>query len=334
MPWKGERNPYLIWLSEVILQQTRVEQGLPYFESFRRHFPTVQQLADADEDKVMKLWQGLGYYSRARNLHFTAKFVSNTLDGVFPKAFQDLKMLKGVGDYTAAAIASFAFGEAVAVVDGNVIRVLARFFGIEIPFDTTEGKKHFNRLAQSLISHTKPAAFNQAIMDFGATVCTPKNPDCANCLLAKNCFAAQHELAAALPVRSKKLLKRERHFNFIVFRHNSNTFIRQRNGNDIWKKLYEFPLIEGIVGEHEMEEAIELLIHENSFSVLHQSAVATQMLTHQKLHIRFVEVELHKPCAWLKTNFKSVKISELHQHAFPKTLAAYVSENFPIGKLI
>ncbi len=326
MPWKGEKNPYLIWLSEIILQQTRVEQGLPYFEAFKKKYPAVQHLAKAPQDEVMKLWQGLGYYSRARNLHFTAKYITENLNGIFPDNFKSLQQLKGVGAYTAAAIASFAFDEPVAVVDGNVIRILSRYFGIEIPFDTTEGKKEFAALAQQLISTKNPAAYNQAIMDYGATVCTPQNPDCNNCVLNKNCFAFDKNLVALLPVRSKKLVKKERHFCYVIIHQKNHTFIRLRTANDIWKQLYEFPLIESDkpFGK-DIQQQLANLLETNDFQITHRSETFKQLLTHQKLHINFLEVEIdfaHEFSAGKK--FMCVLKNKLHQFAFPKTIAEYL----------
>ncbi|MCR9286527.1 MAG: A/G-specific adenine glycosylase [Bacteroidetes bacterium] len=207
LPWKGEKNPYYVWLSEIILQQTRVEQGLPYFEKFKSTYPTVAGLANAPEDEVMKLWEGLGYYSRARNLHFTAKYISKELGGVFPSDFEGILKLKGVGPYTAAAIASFAFDLPHAVVDGNVYRVLSRFFGIEKAIDSTEGKKEFSKLAQTLIDTKQPANYNQAIMDFGATHCKPSSPNCGKCLMSLNCFAFKNSKIESLPFKSKKKKK-------------------------------------------------------------------------------------------------------------------------------
>ena len=244
MPWKGEKNPYLIWLSEIILQQTRVEQGLPYFLSFKQKYPSVKHLAEADEDEVMKLWQGLGYYSRARNLHETAKNIHVNLQGKFPGSFEGLIELKGVGDYTASAISSFAFGEKKAVVDGNVIRVLARVFGIDTAFDTTEGKKKFAVLAQELIDDEEPGTYNQAIMDFGAVLCTPQNPLCDTCPFQKKCMAYQQNRIDDLPVRKKKVKIQERYFNYLAIKNNSEIFISKRTGNDIWKNLYELPMFE------------------------------------------------------------------------------------------
>jgi len=326
MPWKGEKNPYLIWLSEIILQQTRVEQGLPYFEAFKKKYPTVQQLAKAPQDEVMKLWQGLGYYSRARNLHFTAKYIAENLNGVFPDNFQSLQQLKGVGAYTAAAIASFAYDEQVAVVDGNVIRILSRYFGIETPFDTTEGKKEFAALAQQLISPTNPAAYNQAIMDYGATVCTPQNPDCSNCVLNKSCFAFDKSIVELLPVRSKKLVKKERHFCYVIIHQKNHTFIRQRTANDIWKQLYEFPLIESDkpFGKDIQQQLVNLL-ESNHFKITHRSETVKQLLTHQKLHITFVEVTLDEKQEFdTEKKLTRVAKSKLKQFAFPKTIAEYL----------
>ncbi|NJN78344.1 MAG: A/G-specific adenine glycosylase, partial [Saprospiraceae bacterium] len=209
MPWKGERNPYYIWLSEIILQQTRVEQGLPYFLKFKENYPTIKDLAAATEDEVMLLWQGLGYYSRARNLHFTAKYITYELDGIFPNTYSEIIRLKGVGSYTAAAIASFAYNLPHAVVDGNVYRVLSRYFGIHTPIDSTEGKKQFEKLANDLIDKERAADYNQAIMDFGATHCTPRNPSCSACILSSNCIGFNTQKNDILPVKTKKIKKKE-----------------------------------------------------------------------------------------------------------------------------
>ena len=233
MPWKGEKNPYYIWLSEIILQQTRVEQGLPYFLRFKEKYPTVKQLAEAKEDEVMKLWQGLGYYSRARNLHATAKNIQQNFKGKFPETFDELKKLKGIGDYTAAAISSFAFGEKKAVVDGNVIRVLSRVFGIETAFDTTEGEKQFAQLAQQLIDEKTPGIYNQSIMDFGAVICTPQNPKCSECPFNKICVARKESKIEELPYRSKKTKITNRYFNYLkysgIFSPEIYSFFTKRN---------------------------------------------------------------------------------------------------------
>lgn len=244
MPWKGERDPYRVWLSEIILQQTRVEQGLPYYEKFVATYPTVRHLADAPLDDILKLWEGLGYYSRARNLHAAAKHVAYTCDGVFPDTYEGLRALKGVGDYTAAAIASFAYDLPHAVLDGNVYRVLARFFGLDIPVNTPAAKKVFSELAGQLLDTSRPGAYNQAIMDFGATHCTPRLAACDSCPMASRCVAAQTGRVDALPVKNKARAKQERFFAYAVFYHRDHIWIHKRGGNDIWADLHEFPLLE------------------------------------------------------------------------------------------
>ena len=216
LPWRNTKDAYLIWLSEIILQQTRVDQGMDYYLKFAKEFPTVKHLAKADNEKVMKLWQGLGYYSRARNLHTTAKIISEKYHGKFPDEYSDILSLKGVGNYTAAAIASFAFNKPYAVVDGNVYRVLARVFGIESPIDSTQGKKEFETLATELLDRKKPASHNQAIMELGALQCKPVNPDCSICALNTMCFAYSKKRINELPVKAKKTKVRNRYFNYIV----------------------------------------------------------------------------------------------------------------------
>lgn len=244
MPWKGERDPYKIWLSEIILQQTRVEQGLPYYEKFIAAYPTVSHLADASQDEVLKNWEGLGYYSRARNMHATAKYIAGELAGRFPDTYAGIRALKGVGDYTAAAIAAFAYDLPHAVLDGNVYRVLARFFGIGTSIDTPAAKKEFSALAATLLDTARPGAYNQAIMDFGATHCTPRQPACATCPLQKHCVAFKTGQVSELPVKSKAAEKKDRFFAYAVFYHGDHTWVRQRAGKDIWQNLYEFPLLE------------------------------------------------------------------------------------------
>lgn len=245
MPWRTTRDPYRIWLSEIILQQTRVEQGLPYYISFTDTFPTVHDLAKASEEQVLKLWQGLGYYSRARNLHACAQYIVNHLNGVFPNTYEGLLQLKGVGDYTASAIASICFNQPTAVVDGNVYRVLSRVFGIDTPINSTSGKKEFKALAQQLIDPERPADFNQALMEFGAIQCKPKNPYCLHCIFNERCVALQRNKIPELPVKLTKLRIKKRYFNYLVFRSVSGeTQIQQRTQKGIWQGLYEFPLLE------------------------------------------------------------------------------------------
>ena len=245
LPWRETTNPYCIWLSEIILQQTRVDQGLAYYLKFVKNFPTVFDLARADEEEILKLWQGLGYYSRARNLHTSAKYIIDELEGVFPTNYKSLLKLKGVGDYTASAIASICFDEPTAVVDGNVYRVLARYFGIATPINSTSGIKEFKKLAQELIDVKNPANHNQAIMEFGARMCKPQNPDCTICPLNDSCIALQKKEVKNLPIKDKKVKVRKRYFNYlVVITSDKKTILRKREGKGIWQNLYEFPLIE------------------------------------------------------------------------------------------
>ena len=244
LPWRETRDPYAIWLSEIILQQTRIEQGKPYWERFMKRWPTVEALARASEDEVLREWQGLGYYSRARNLHEAAKQIVEM--GGFPQTVEGIKRLKGVGDYTAAAIGSIAFNLPAAVVDGNVYRVLARHYGIETPINTTEGKKEFTALANSLLPANEASAFNQAMMDFGAVQCTPVNPQCTVCPLQETCVALHDGKTALLPVKRKTLKVQERHLVYIYVRHQGMTAIHRRAAGDIWQGLYEPWLTEAV----------------------------------------------------------------------------------------
>ncbi|MEI7803465.1 MAG: A/G-specific adenine glycosylase [Bacteroidota bacterium] len=243
-PWKETNDPYKIWLSEIILQQTRVEQGLPYYLKMVKLFPTVQHLAKAKEDAILKAWQGLGYYSRARNLQSAAKYIMDERHGKIPTDYDGWLKVKGVGPYAAAAIVSFAYNLPHAVVDGNVYRVLSRSFGIDTPIDSTEGKKIFSTLANELIAQKEAGRFNQAIMDLGATVCKPASPQCNTCPVQENCVARKKNLISILPVKGKKLLLKDRYFHFIIAQNEKGFLVEKRNGNDIWKGLYQFPLIE------------------------------------------------------------------------------------------
>ena len=328
MPWKGEKNPYYIWLSEIILQQTRVEQGLPYFLRFKKKYPAVKNLALAKEDEVMKLWQGLGYYSRARNLHETAKHIHYNFKGKFPNTFDELKKLKGVGDYTAAAISSFAFGEKKAVVDGNVIRVLARVFGIETAFDTTEGKRRFAELAQELIDDKNPAAYNQAIMDFGGVVCSPKNPKCDECPFHKICVAKNHELIDVLPYREKRTKITNRYFNYLIIKNEKEIFIQKRTGNDIWKNLYELPMIETEKPlKKNFQEAVSKFLGTKDFEIEFYSKEISQLLSHRKIHFRFIHVSSKKFDALQIAGAKKIKLKSLTKLALPQTIHLYLEQN-------
>jgi A/G-specific adenine glycosylase len=327
LPWKGEKNPYKIWLSEIILQQTTVRQGMPYYERFVAKYPTVKDLADAPEDDVMKLWEGLGYYSRARNLHATAKHITYALNASFPNTYDSILTLKGVGSYTAAAIASFAYDLPHAVVDGNVYRVLSRFFGIETPVDSTPAKKEFTGLANSLLDKNRPADFNQAMMDFGATQCTPNNPQCHICPLQSECRAFKKDRVFVLPIKSKKLIKKERFFNYLVINQGDVVYIRKRTGKDIWQDLYEFLLIETseLIENLENTEGVgysEFPI--SNFKLLSKSQPYKQLLTHQKIIAVFWELEA-PPQYFLDSQcFLKIEREKLTNFAFPKIIDTYM----------
>lgn len=298
LPWRNTTNPYLIWLSEIMLQQTRVAQGMPYFFAFTKEFPTVFDLANAEEEKVLKLWQGLGYYSRARNLHKTAQYVANELNGVFPPVYKELLKLKGVGEYTAAAIASFSYNETVPVVDGNVFRVLSRYFDIESDIALPATKKEFTELAYELMPKDNPAIFNQAIMEFGALQCVPKNPDCSVCVFNESCMALQKKKVTVLPVKSKKLKVTNRFFNYLILEDVlRNTLIQKRTSKGIWHNLYEFPLLE--TGEIVDFDFISKTVQDGFFSSYNvigieecSHATVIHKLSHQHLHIQFWKIKI------------------------------------------
>ncbi len=331
MPWKGERDPYLVWLAEVILQQTRVEQGWPYFERFKARYPNVHALAAAPQDEVMKLWEGLGYYSRARNLQQTAQYIARELGGKFPDTYDGLRQLKGVGPYTAAAIASFAYGLPCAVVDGNVFRVLARFWGVETPIDSTAGKKQFAQLAQALIQGQEPAQHNQAMMDFGATHCTPKTPACSSCPLSQACQAYQQGKTSQLPVKGKKMGKRARYFHYLVLRQAGKVWLSKRSEKDIWEQLYEFPLLElshpaNGPGEIRSSALWAQLLGQQDVQISRVSPPFSQVLTHQKIYATFWEVELPPGASVESEQIKPEKQENLHNFAFPKIIDWYLKD--------
>lgn len=293
LPWRATSDPYRIWLSEIILQQTQVKQGLPYYKSFVKTYPTIYDLAKANEQDVLKLWQGLGYYSRARNLHYTANYIVSELNGEFPANYSQLLQLKGVGDYTASAIASFAFNEATAVVDGNVYRVLSRVFGLETPINSTAGIKAFKTLATSLIDTKDPSTYNQAIMEFGSVHCKPKNPNCASCPFNDNCVALQNKTIDLLPVKINKTKVKTKFFNYLVFRDaKDQTLFEKRTQKGIWKNLYQFPLIETekSLDISEVEQLdLKPYIKENlNFDIsLYNETDKVHKLSHQHLHTKF-----------------------------------------------
>jgi A/G-specific adenine glycosylase len=329
LPWRQTKDPYFIWLSEIILQQTQVNQGLPYYGRFIEKFPSVYHLASADESAVLKLWQGLGYYSRARNLHETAKYIVNELDSNFPDNYNDLIKLKGVGDYTASAIASICFNEAAAVVDGNVYRVLSRYFGIDTPINSSKGAKEFKQLAQELIDLKDPATFNQAIMEFGATQCKPQNPDCLICPFNDSCVAFSENRINELPVKIKTAKAKNKHFNFLVLiSSDEKTILEKREGKGIWQNLYQFPLIEtnkGLAFEafNSLVENHPLLKEKPFVMSLYNEIEIIHKLSHQHLHTKFWIVKVD---GFLE---KGIAIDKLEKYAVPILIGNFIeSFNF------
>lgn len=317
LPWRNTINPYPIWLSEIMLQQTRVAQGLPYFMAFMEAFPTVFDLANAEEEQVLKLWQGLGYYSRARNLHATAKYIATELKGDFPLNYNQLLQLKGVGEYTAAAIASFAYNEPVAVVDGNVFRVLSRYFNMDNDISDGKTKKEIQILAQELLPKDKAALFNQAIMEFGALQCVPKNPNCGNCIFASSCAGLQHKKVNILPVKSKKTKVTNKFFNYLILKDIQGNFVvHKREGKGIWENLYEFTLIETPEMSNEIDFMNELKATKfynqlpADISLLN-TEVIQHKLSHQNLHIQFYILNFNQKIKEAKS------LSEIQKLPFP-----------------
>lgn len=323
LPWRETRDPYRIWLSEIMLQQTRVAQGLPYYEKFLAAFPNVEALSEAEEDEVLKLWQGLGYYSRARNLHATAQYIANEMDGRFPDTYEGLRSLKGVGDYTASAIASISYNIPEPVVDGNVYRVLARYFNIDIISNSSQGMKYFKRLAREVMDEQRPRDYNQAIMDFGAIQCVPKNPDCAACPLNDSCGALQAGKVDVLPRKLKKAKVKTRHFNYIVVIDPEwKTLLRQREDDGIWKKLYEFPLLESNrkVGLASLKKELHKVVPGvklNRVRLVNTKPVVHK-LSHQHLHTRF----------WMARTTESLEegtpVGELEEYPVPVLIADFI----------
>lgn len=293
LPWRVSRDSYAIWLSEIILQQTRIDQGLSYYLKFIEKYPTVHDLADANEDEVLKLWQGLGYYSRARNLHETARTITGVFKGKFPENYGELIRLKGVGEYTAAAIISISFNQPYAVVDGNVFRFLSRLYGITTPVNTPAGKKEFSRLANAIMDRKNPGEYNQAIMEFGALYCTPKNPGCYTCIFNDRCVAFKNGSVGDLPVKKGKQKIRARYFNYLLIRDHDHIYIRKRTDNDIWKNLYEFPLIETEDKINSLENHLTSLLGHKEIEVHRITNWKRQILSHQCIYYRFIYIQGH-----------------------------------------
>jgi A/G-specific adenine glycosylase len=328
LPWRNTRNPYLIWISEIILQQTRVDQGLPYYHKFVENYPTVIDLANANEQDILKLWQGLGYYSRARNLHTTAKIIRDKYAGIFPSSFEELKKLKGVGDYTAAAIASFAFDKPHAVVDGNVYRVLSRVFSISDPIDSSKGKKRFQEIANELITPNDPGTHNQAIMEIGARVCTPSNPSCINCPLVTLCSAYSSKTISHFPVKQPKSKPRSRYFEYLVLSEGESLLLKKRGPSDIWQNLYDFPSIE-FTQAHEPEQVAESAEWKHYFkgkkvNIEKISRPVKHVLSHQVIFARFWKINVKGKLSIADAEF--ISNSELRKYPVPRLIDRYLEK--------
>ncbi|ERJ58413.1 hypothetical protein M472_06500 [Sphingobacterium paucimobilis HER1398] len=330
LPWRKTRDPYIIWLSEIILQQTRVEQGLPYFYTFREHFPTVMDFAEASEDELLRLWQGLGYYSRARNMHKAAKTVAHELKGIFPTDYDSLLRLPGIGEYTAAAISSFSAGECKAVLDGNVFRVLSRVFGISTAINSTEGKKLFQSLAQDLISTLDPGTYNHAIMDFGATVCKPKAPLCQDCIFRGECAAFEDNSISLLPVKNKAKKSRNRYFNYFLIEEGESILMSKRGADDVWANMYEFPLLE-TTKDLELED----LIHTDEYRFFFGNTmvqpiggVTKHVLSHQNIYARFFRLPNAKCLLEKKETWHYFLLENLDKLAKHKLIFSFIEKYF------
>jgi len=323
LPWRNTKDPYKIWLSEIILQQTQVKQGLPYYQKFIKTFPSVSELANANEEEVLKLWQGLGYYSRARNLHFAAKQIHQA--GFFPKEYKDIITLKGVGEYTAAAIASFAFKLPYAVVDGNVFRLLSRFYGIDTPIDTSKGKREFSEIAQTLLVKKEPDTHNQAIMEFGSQMCKPKQPNCNSCPLRDECIAFANNTIHLLPVKKGKVKVKTVFFEYFFFKMNGYTLVNKRANDGIWQNMYEFPLIT----TNDLKNTEEILNH-NQFEswvkgidfIIESISEFKHILSHRKINARFWEINCQNTLP--ASNFQKIKIETIDKLAVSRLIEKFI----------
>jgi A/G-specific adenine glycosylase len=329
LPWRNTNNPYQIWLSEIILQQTRVEQGLPYYLKFLEQFPTVSSFAGASEDQILHLWQGLGYYSRGRNMLKTAKYIQEHMNGVFPHQYKDLIKLTGIGEYTAAAISSFSSNEAKAVVDGNVYRLLARYFGIDTPINSTTGKKQFQEVADELLDTNNAGENNQAMIEFGALQCKPKNPNCAQCPFVTSCYAYQNNKVALLPVKLKTLKIKHRYFYYFVLTYKDQILIKRRDNADIWAGLHDFPLL-----EFEKEINIDDVLNETrennwlqtEFTIKSVSPQIKHILTHQRLFARFIHIEVKQPSSVQIEPTFWIDIQAIGKYGMPKLIFEFMNK--------
>jgi len=334
MPWLKERDAYKIWLSEIILQQTTVQQGTPYYLKFVKAYPTVFDLANAPSDEVLKNWEGLGYYSRARNLIFAAKQIIADFNGVFPNNFDDILKLKGIGNYTASAIGAYAFNLPHLAIDGNAYRVMARFFGIDAVLQSPEANKIFSKVGNQILDANNSAAFNQAMMDFGATQCTPSSPNCSRCLLNLNCYAFNNGAVGFLPQKKSAAAKTKRYFNYVVARVGNSVYIHQRTESDIWRDLYQFILIETEAPIEQTQEMtfqyfdtkLSEILNGAAYAIESRSENFVQQLTHRTVIATFWEIKLEKQIA-SAPDFILVSETELQLYAFPKVISNYLTKN-------
>lgn len=328
LPWRDISDPYRIWISEIILQQTRVNQGLGYYIRFIGRFPTVSMLAEADEDSVLKYWQGLGYYTRARNLHKAARQVMSEFNGIFPTQYNNILKLSGIGEYTAAAISSFAFNEPYAVVDGNVYRVLSRLFGIQTPIDSNAGKKEFALLAQNLLPASHPGLHNQALMEFGALQCVPSSPDCENCPLQSICVAFKNNSVSLLPLKSQKKKPTNRYFNYLFIRCGENTYLQKRTTKDIWQNLFEFPLIESdrLLTTAELADTgnfKSVFPDNNEVDIRKITHPVKHVLTHRVIFAQFFSIKVPQETELMK-HFIRVPLNGIDRYAVSRLMELFL----------
>ena len=324
LPWRETADPYKIWISEIILQQTRVNQGLPFYIRFIKRFPNIELLAKAKEQEVLKLWQGLGYYSRARNLHFTAKYIVDNHNSTFPSDYKEILNLKGVGDYTAAAIASFCYNLPYAVLDGNVIRVLSRYYAMEIAVDSSEGKTFLKRKAEKLLNNDNPSQYNQAIMEFGALQCIKRSPDCNICPLQTSCQSFGTELVNLLPIKKKSIKIKKRYFNYLIIKSGEFTFIQKRDVG-IWRSLFEFPLIEGDLNLDQIKrsEYWKKLFNSHSVLITNISGRIKHQLSHQIIFSTFIHVSVNQ---MKKNDLMKIKWDDLNEYPVPRLIDKYLTQ--------
>ncbi len=323
LPWRGSRNPYVIWVSEIIFQQTRIDQGTSYFLRFVERFPDLKSLAAAEEDEVLRLWQGLGYYSRARNMLFTARHICENLGGTFPSEFKSIRSLKGIGDYTASCIASICFGQVHAAVDGNVYRVLSRLFGEKAAIDSSRGQVLFKKLAQGLISHDRPGDFNEAVMDLGAMVCKPRNPVCMVCPVSRLCKAYAMNMQVELPVKAPSIKKSASVMNYVLIRQENGIVIQKRRGKGIWNGLYELPIVAGDKGNDELVAECRTL-YGITVESLKEIRRIKHVLTHAELDIRFYAVEASSSATHSGKSLLFVPTDRIKEYPFPKPLVDFI----------